>query len=104
MNQQVQKLLNEIKNNSDKNIVLYTMEHCPACKELKNKLNHLDINYENIEMDGNQETWDWLKENGGQDYVPQANVDGKVLSEFEEINDLVGMIISEVVGRKIVIK
>jgi thioredoxin-related protein len=44
MNQQIQRLLKEIKDNSDKNIVLYTMEHCPACKELKKKLNHLDIN------------------------------------------------------------
>jgi hypothetical protein len=55
-------------------------------------------------MDGNDEMWKWLKENGGKDYVPQANVEGKIISEFEEVNDLVGMIISEMVGRKIIIK
>jgi glutaredoxin len=101
---QVQKLLEEIKANvSSKDIKLYTMSHCPACKELKEKLDHLNIVYENVEMEGNTEVWAWLKENGGQEYVPQANVDGKLLSEFEEINDLVAMVISEIVGRRIII-
>lgn len=103
MNEQVQKLLQEIKLNSYKEITLYTMEHCPACKELKNKLEHLNINYTNVEMDGNEEMWKWLKENGGKDYVPQVNVEGKILNEFDQINDLVAMVISEMVGRKIII-
>lgn len=103
MNNQVQKLLEELKENSDKNIVVYSMEHCPACKELKGKLEHLNINYENVEMEGNEKMWEWLKENGGKDYVPQVNVEGKLLNEFEQINDLVAMVISEMVGRKIVI-
>ena len=104
MNQQVQKLLEDIRDNSDKNITLYTMTHCPACKELKTKLDHVGIVYENIEMEGNDEMWKWLKENGGQDYVPQVKVEDKLISEFDEINDLVGMVISEMVGRRIVIK
>jgi glutaredoxin len=104
MNEQIQKLLQEIKSNSDKNITLYTMEHCPACKELKNKLNHLNINYENVEMENNESMWVWLKENGGKDYVPQVKVEDKVLNEFEEINELVGQVISEMIGRKIIIK
>lgn len=104
MNEQIQKLLQEIKENNNKQITLYTMEHCPACKELKKKLDHLNIMYENIEMDGNDKMWDWLKANGGKDYVPQVNIEGKVLNEFEEINELVGMLISEMIGRKIVIK
>jgi len=103
MNEQVQKLLQEIKLNSYKEITLYSMEHCPACKELKNKLEHLNINYTNVEMDGNEEMWKWLKENGGKDYVPQVNVEGKILNEFDQINDLVAMVISEMVGRKIII-
>lgn len=104
MNQEIQKLLQEIKENNNKNIVLYTMEHCPACKELKSKLDHLNINYSNIEMEGNDKMWEWVKENGGKDYVPQVNFEGKILCEFDEINDLVGMVISEMVGRKIIIK
>lgn len=101
---QINKLLQEINENNDKNVILYTMEHCPACKELKEKLDHLNINYENVEMEGNQKMWDWLKENNGKDYVPQANVEGKLLSDFNEINDLVGMVISEIINRRIVIK
>lgn len=104
MSQQIQRLLEEIKNNNNKNIVLYTMEHCPACKQLKERLDYLDIHYQNVEMDGNDEMWKWLKEEGGKDYVPQANVEGKLLSEFDEINDLISMIISEMIGRKIIIK
>jgi len=104
MNEQIQKLLQEIKENNNKQITLYTMEHCPACKELKKKLDHLNIMYENIEMEGNDTVWEWLKAAGGKDYVPQVNIEGKVLNEFEEINDLVAMVISEMIGRKIVIK
>lgn len=104
MSQQVQKLLEEIKNNNHKTITLYTMEHCPACKELKSKLDRVGIMYENVEMEGNDEMWKWLKETGGQDYVPQASVEDKLISEFDQINDLVGMVISEIIGRKIIIK
>lgn len=104
MSEQIQKLLQEIKENNNKQIILYTMEHCPACKELKKKLDHLNIMYENVEMEGNDTVWEWLKATGGKDYVPQVNIEGKVLNEFEEINDLVAMVISEMIGRKIVIK
>ena len=104
MNEQIQKLLQEIKENSDKQITLYTMEHCPACKELKRKLDHLNIVFENIEMEGNEKMWTYLKETGGKDYVPQVSVEGKLLNEFDEINDLIGMVISEMIGRRIVIK
>lgn len=104
MNEQVQRLLEEIKSNSNKKITLYTMEHCPACKELKEKLTHLNLRYENIEMEGNEKMWDYLKENGGKDYVPQVDVEGTLLNEFDEVNQLVGMVISEVIGRKIIIK
>ena len=55
-------------------------------------------------MEGNDEMWEWLKENGGKDYVPQVKVENKLINEFDEINDLVGMVISEMIGRKIVIK
>lgn len=104
MNQQVKKLLEEISDNNHKDITLYTMDHCPACKELKNKLDHIGIVYENVEMEGNDKAWKWLKENGGQEYVPQVKVDDKLISEFDEINDLVSMVISEMIGRKVIIK
>ena len=104
MNKQVQRLLEEIKDNSDKKITVYGMEHCPACKELKTKLDHIGIVYESVEMDGNEKMWKWLKENGGKEYVPQVKVEDKLLNEFEEINDLMGMVLSEVIGRRIVIK
>ena len=54
-------------------------------------------------MDGNEKMWEWIKENGGKDYVPQVKVEDKILNEFDQINDLVAMVISEMVGRKIVI-
>jgi len=104
MNPKVQQLLQEIKNNTDKKITLYTMTHCPACKELKRKLDHLKIVYENVEMEGNESVWAVLRKEGGKDYVPQVRVNDVLLHEFEEINDLVGMVISEMVGRKIIIK
>lgn len=104
MDSKIQQLLEDIRSNDDKTVKLYTMDHCPACKELKGKLDNVGITYENVEMEGNDEMWKWIRENGGQDYVPQANVEGKLISEFEEINDLVSLIITEMIGRKVVIK
>ena len=103
MNQQIQNLLEDIKNNSDKSITLYTMEHCPACNELKRKLDHVGIMYEFVEMEGNTEMWDYLKKIGGQDYVPQVMVEGKLITEYGEVNELISKVISEMVGRRIVI-
>lgn len=104
MSHQIQRLLEDVKNNGDKKVILYTMTHCPACKELKNKLEHLKITYENVDMEGNDDMWMELKKEGGKDYVPQARVEKKLIHEFDQINDLVGMVISEMIGRKIVIK
>lgn len=104
MNQQVLNLLEDIKNNSDKRITLYTMEHCPACQELKRKLDHVGIMYENVEMEGNEKMWKHLKEIGGQDYVPQVMVESTLIQEYEEVNELISKIITEMIGRKIVIK
>jgi glutaredoxin len=105
MSEQIQKLLEDIRNNDDKKIILYTMENCPACKELKGKMEHLNIKYENVEMENNEKMWEWLKEtSGGKDYVPQVSVEGKLLNEYEEINDLMGLVITEIIGRRIVIK
>jgi len=103
MNQQIKKLLEDIKL-SDKEITVYGMSHCPACQQLKEKLDHLNIAYESVEMEGNEKMWKWLKETGGKDYAPQVKVEDKLLNEFDEINDLVGMVLSEMVGRRIIIK
>ena len=63
------------------------------------------IAIENVEMENNEKMWEWLKEtSGGKDYVPQVSVDGKLLNEYEEINDLMGLVITEIIGRRIVIK
>ena len=104
MSEQIAKLLEEIKTNNHKEVVVYSMSHCPACNDLKKKLDHVGIYYENVEMEGNEEMWSKIKEEGGADYVPQVRVSGKLIHEFEEINDLIGMVISEMVGRRIIIK
>ena len=104
MNNQIQKLLSEINNNSDKKVTVYSLIHCPACNELKEKLEHLNIVYENVDMEGNDEVWKVLREEGGKDYVPQVRVNNKLIHEFDVINDLIGLVITEVVGRKIIIK
>lgn len=104
MSHQIQRLLEDIKNNGDKKVTLYTMSHCPACKELKNKLEHLKITYENVEMEGNDDMWMKIREEGGKDYVPQVRVENTLIHEFDQVNDLVGMVISEMIGRKIIIK
>ena len=103
---QIKSLLQEIKHNSNKKVLVYSLDGCPACEELKEKMDKLGIVYENVEMSGNDSMWDKLKEMGGSEYVPQVKVAFNLIKEdeYETVDELLGKTISNIVGRKIVIK
>jgi glutaredoxin len=105
-NLQVKRLLQEIKDNSHKNVKIYSLSDCPACIELKEKVEKIGLVFENIDMGGNDEMWDKLEEMGGSDFVPQVEVEGKLIKEgeYETITDLISKTLSMLLERKIIIK
>jgi glutaredoxin len=100
------KLLKEIKDNDHKNVSVYALEGCPACEELKKKLNNIGITYEEITMNGNDEMWTQLEEWGGSDFAPQVKVDDYLIKEveYETVNELISKTVSLMIDRKVVLK
>lgn len=100
------KLLKEIKDNNHKNISVYALEGCPACDELKKKLNNIGIVYEEVSMNGNDKMWNLLEEMGGSDFAPQVKVDDYLIkeSEYESVNELISRTVSLMIDRKVVLK
>lgn len=105
-NAQVERLLKEINENNNKTITVYSLDGCPACNELKFKLNKLGVVYETIEMGGNDTMWQQLKEGGGSDFVPQVKVENYLIkeNEYSDVNQLVSKTLSTLLNRKIIIK
>tara|TARA_B100000925_G_C21722559_1_gene351549 strand:+ start:232 stop:555 length:324 start_codon:yes stop_codon:yes gene_type:complete len=100
------KLLKEIKDNDHKNISVYALNGCPACDELKKKLNNIGITYEEIIMNGNDDMWSKLEEWGGSDFAPQVKVEDYLIKEdeYETVNELISKTVSLVIDRRVVLK
>lgn len=105
-NLKVKNLLKEVEDNSFKKVKIYSLEGCPACNELKEKLEKIGLVYENVEMGNNDEMWDKLEKMGGSEYVPQVQVENYLIKEdeYETINDLISKTLTNLIGRKIIIK
>jgi len=105
MSEKVKQLLKEIEE-SDKKVVLYTLDGCPACEELKTKLDKMGLVYETVIMNGNKLMWDKLSEMGGSEYAPQVQVEDYLIKEdeYDTVNELISKTLTNTIGRKIIIK
>lgn len=105
-NPQVKKLLEDIQQNNSKKVLVYALDGCPACEELKTKLDKIGLVYENVLMNGNEEMWDKLSEMGGSEFAPQVQVEDYLIkeNEYKDINDLLSCTLTNLLNRKIVIK
>ena len=105
-NPQVSKLLKEIEENNHKKVIVYALDGCPACNDVKKKFDQIGLKYETVIMNGNDEMWDKLEEMGGSDYAPQVQVEDYLIkeNEYEDINQLVGCTLTNLLNRKIIIK
>ena len=103
---QVNRLLKEIQDNNHKNVKIYSLSDCPACNELKSKIERIGLVYENIEMSEFENLWDELEERGGSDFVPQVEVEGHLIkeNEYENITELIGKTLTYLLERNIIIK
>ena len=55
-------------------IVLYSMEGCPYCDELKGYMQMEGIDYNPIDIEVKEKLWESVKEITGEDYVPTVMV------------------------------
>jgi glutaredoxin len=106
MSEKVKRLLNEISDNSNKKVYVYALDGCPACEELKSKLDKMGLVYETVIMNGNKTMWDKLSEMGGSEYAPQVQVEGYLIkeNEYDTVNELISKTLTNLIGRKIIIK
>jgi glutaredoxin len=106
LNPQIQKLLKEVEENNHKDVVVYSLKSCPSCIELKEKFGKINLTFEEVDMEGNDKMWSDLESMGGSEYVPQVEVDGYLIrkEEYEDVNELISKTLSNLVGRKVVIK
>ncbi len=103
-NPQIKRLLEDINANSEKTLTVYSIEGCPACIEFKSKLDRLDITYETVDMDENEEMWTMLEEMGGSEFVPQIIVEGNLVKDYQDVNELLSKTITEMIERKVILK
>jgi len=103
---QVNRLLKEIQDNNHKNIKIYSLSDCPACNELKSKVERIGLVYENVEMSGSDDLWEDLENRGGSEFVPQVEVEGHLIKEdeYENITELIGKTLTYLLERNIIIK
>ena len=101
-----QQLLSEIESNNHKEIIVYALNGCPACDELKGKFNNIGVLYENIIMNDNDDMWKELEDRGGSDFVPQVSVEGYLIKEkeYETVNELISKSVTLLIGKKVILK
>jgi glutaredoxin len=103
--EKVKVLLEDVKKNNHKKVLVYALDGCPACEELKEKFDKIGLVYENVRMNGNDEMWSKLSDMGGSEYAPQVQVEDYLVkeNEYEDVNQLIGCTLTNLLGRKIVI-
>ena len=104
--EKIVKLLTEIKDNNYKEVIVYSLEGCPACDELKKKFDNIGITYEQVVMNGNDDMWEKISEMGGSDCAPQVKIQDYLIKEeeYESINELISRVVSKMIGKNIILK
>ena len=101
--EKIKQLLKEINENSHKKVIVYALDGCPACNDLKNKFNNIGLTYETVIMNGNDDLWDELASMGGSEYAPQVKVEDYLIKEdeYDDVNQLISQTLTNLLGRKI---
>jgi len=69
-------------------IVIYTTNYCPYCTAAKNLLKGKSLSFQEINVEGDDEKRNWLRETTGQRTVPQIFIHGKSIGGFQELSEL----------------
>lgn len=65
-------------------VKIYTTPQCTWCKRVKNLLDECGVEYEEIDVSQNEEAAEKMMEISGQTGVPVTDVEGKIITGFDE--------------------
>lgn len=74
--------------NSDHKVVLYGTRMCPYCIAARRLLESLDIDYENIPVDGDRQLRQHMETISGRDTVPQIWIGDTHVGGYTELRQL----------------
>ena len=69
-------------------VKVYSTDYCPYCHAVKNLLKAKGVDFEEINVEGDDKTREWLVEQSGQTTVPQVFIDEKPYGGFTDIEAL----------------
>ena len=72
----------------NRSIRLYYADHCPYCDRAKSLLDQKGLDYEGIDLTGNEEELLKLKERTGLMTIPQIFIGDELIGGFSELSDL----------------
>ena len=67
-----------------KNVKVYSTPTCPWCIRAKQFLKENNIDFQNIDVSGNQQAVDELVQKSGQMGVPVLDIEGEIIIGFDE--------------------
>jgi glutaredoxin len=75
------------------NLVVFTMEGCPFCVEMKDKIKELGIEFVDADIEENEMEYEIFKKLVGNDYVPAFMIimgedDAKVFAPERDYNEI----------------
>lgn len=71
---------------SDAKVVLYTTAWCPYCRMALELFRIKGVDVENIDVQGDHEKRQWLREATGQSTVPQIFIAGKSYGGYSDVS------------------
>lgn len=71
-----------------KKIIIYTTSYCPYCRAAKALFKAKGVEFEEIDVEGDDEKRKWLAGETGQTTVPQIFIDGKSYGGFQDVQGL----------------
>jgi glutaredoxin len=84
-----------------KSIYVFTLNNCPYCQELKDKLNESSISFHDVEISKNKELWQSIVVQTGYDLLPSVfirnenDIDGLIYTpgrDFQDLNEIIEII------------
>ena len=65
-------------------IMVYTIQDCPYCEELKDFLRKRAIEFEDIDVEENDDAAEEIIEKTGQEGFPVIDINGEIIIGFDE--------------------
>ena len=66
------------------NVKVYSTPTCPACKQTKEFLHENKIEFQEINVDGDQNALQEMIKKSGQMGVPVTDIDGEIITGFDK--------------------